>query len=491
MPVSDTRRRPAPGKRVRRGLFLIHRWLGIASCLLFALWFVSGLVMVYVPYPSLTPAEKAAGAQPIDWRAFDRPPPVATMPASLQLEMRDGVPVWRIGTGDGTVRTVSASHRHARLAPVDASFAARAAARFTRTRPATGGERVERLERDQWTVAGGFDPHRPLWKVSMADRAGTELYVSSRTGAVVQATTRPERFWNWLGSVPHWLYPTVLRQNGPAWRQVVLWVSGPCIAAALTGFWIGILRTRLGRRRFGHGRVTPYQGWMLWHHAAGMTGGLFLLAWIFSGWLSVDPGHLFRGGKADADAMHRYAGRNRPMPPLAPEVLRRVAGTGARVVTLRFDAGLPRLSITYGDGHRQTIDLRTGGPARPAPVAIARAAGLLVPDGHVVRREWIARPDRYWYAIDGDPPLPVLRLRFDDPARTWLVADPETGAILERLDRGRRVYRWLFDLLHKWDLPQLTAHRPLRDLLLWLLSLLGLVTSVTGIRMGWKRLVRP
>ncbi|WP_169805663.1 hypothetical protein [Novosphingobium rosa] len=35
--------------------------------------------------------------------------------------------------------------------------------------------------------------------------------------------------------------------------------------------------------------MTPFDGWMLWHHVAGMMGGSFLLAWIFSGWLSVDP----------------------------------------------------------------------------------------------------------------------------------------------------------------------------------------------------------
>ncbi len=31
---------------------LIHRWIGIAACLLFAMWFASGLVMLYVPYPA-------------------------------------------------------------------------------------------------------------------------------------------------------------------------------------------------------------------------------------------------------------------------------------------------------------------------------------------------------------------------------------------------------------------------------------------------------
>lgn len=50
------------------------------------------------------------------------------------------------------------------------------------------------------------------------------LYVSSTTGKVVLDTARQERFWNWLGSVPHWLYPRAMRENQPLWRQVVMWV---------------------------------------------------------------------------------------------------------------------------------------------------------------------------------------------------------------------------------------------------------------------------
>ena len=51
----------------RKWLYVIHRWLGIASCLLFAVWFVSGLVMMYVPYPSVTDTERLGGLQPIAW----------------------------------------------------------------------------------------------------------------------------------------------------------------------------------------------------------------------------------------------------------------------------------------------------------------------------------------------------------------------------------------------------------------------------------------
>lgn len=485
MSASNAATRPTLGKHARRWLYLIHRWIGITSCLFFAMWFLSGLVMVYVPYPSLTPVERLAGAEAIGWSAVNVPPRFdnGRLPRELVLEMRDGIAVWRVTGWDDAQTTVAAS-RGAVLRPVDASYAGRVASRFVNA-PA---ERVARLQRDQWTVGGGFDRHRPLWKVALGDAPGTEVYVSSSTGAVVQATTRHERFWNWLGSVPHWLYPTVLRQDQVAWRQVVMWVSGACIAAAVTGMWIGILRTRVGKRRFKGGRVSPYTGWMLWHHVAGLVGGAFLITWIFSGWLSVDPGHLFRGAKPDDVAMRIYQASD-PMPAVSLERLRAV-GKGAVKAQIIDNAGTPLVLLSYSDGRRSTLEATTFLPSRPASQAIVNAASRLAGFAPLLSITYLTSPDAYWYAVGTLPQLPVLRLRFADPARSWMYIDVATGEILLTVDRRQRAYRWAFDLLHKWDLNALTLHRPAWDLLIWVFSIVGIVTSISGVWLGYKRLAR-
>lgn len=485
VPAFNALRRPGFGKTARRWLYLVHRWIGIASCLFFAMWFLSGLVMVYVPYPSLSPAEKLAGSEAIDWAAVDVPPPLdgGRLPQELSLEMRDGTPVWRVTGWDGTHTTLAAS-RGTVLRPVDAPYAGRVAGRFANAPT----RHVERLTRDQWTVAGGFDQHRPLWKVALADASGTEAYLSSNTGAVVQVTTRRERFWNWLGSVPHWLYPTVLRQDQTAWRQVVLWVSGPCIAAAIAGMWIGILRTRIGVRRFKGGRMTPYNGWMLWHHVAGLMGGVFLVAWIFSGWLSVDPGHLFGGTKPDKAAMRTYQASD-PMPGLALDRLG-ISGEGAVVAELTDHARNPLILLSYRDGRRVVLNAATLAPSQATAVAIVRAVRHLESPAPLLSVDRLTAPDAYWYAVGMLPRLPVLQLRFADPARTWFYIDPATGEVLRTVDERQRAYRWVFDLLHKWDLNTLTLHRPAWDGLIWLFSIAGVVTSISGIWLGWKRLAR-
>ena len=37
-------------KRLKPWLYHGHRWLGILTCLLFATWFISGVVMMYVGF---------------------------------------------------------------------------------------------------------------------------------------------------------------------------------------------------------------------------------------------------------------------------------------------------------------------------------------------------------------------------------------------------------------------------------------------------------
>ena len=53
---------------------------------------------------------------------------------------------------------------------------------------------------------------------------------------------------------------------------------------------------------------SPYRGWQAWHHWLGLFCMLFVLTWIFSGWLSMDGGALFSTGKPTAAEASAIAG---------------------------------------------------------------------------------------------------------------------------------------------------------------------------------------
>ena len=472
----------------KRWLYLIHRWIGVASCLLFLMWFLSGLVMLYVPYPALTDREALAGQPPIDWPKVHVPPREAeqlaglpNQPRAMRLEMMAGRPVWRVTGRAGELVTIDAETA-TRIGAVGRAEATRIASAFSRALVAA----IEAVERDQWTVAGRYDPHRPFWRAALKGPGGRALYISSRTGAVMLDTDAHERFWNWLGAVPHWIYPTVLRQHPEGWRQVVIWVAGPCVLAAITGIWIGLLRVRLGRRRFKDGRVTPYRGWMLWHHVAGLTGGVMLTFWIVSGWLSVDPGHFFRGEGPGEGAILRY--ERAKLPPIDVPGLDAAASRQAVRLDVVRAAGLVWLEWRSSD--RRLVVAAEGGRTLPNVSRLSKAARVLVPDGAAARVTRLTAPDFYWYDVGSEPHLPVLRLRFQDSSGTWLYLDPATGAVLSRIDRRGRVYRFAYDLLHRWDAIPLVINPHARRAWIWLFSIVGIVTSVSGILLGWRRASR-
>jgi hypothetical protein len=225
-----------------RVLATVHRWWGVVFCLLFAMWFASGIVMHFVPFP----ARSVTGA--------------ATGSVHSTQAARDIVAAY------------------ARSHGLDASQAS-----------------IETIEHDQWTVAGGFNSDRPLFRAGFNDSVGTELYVSSATGNVVLTTTRNSRLANYFGSIVHWIYATPLRHHREAWSAMMWWLSLLATIGATLGVVIGLARLGTG---------PAYQGLQRWHHISGLIFAPFLLAWIFSGFLSVDDGRVFTQSDALFRALH-------------------------------------------------------------------------------------------------------------------------------------------------------------------------------------------
>ncbi|MEZ2297511.1 PepSY domain-containing protein [Variovorax sp. RCC_210] len=408
--------------RIRHWLYWTHRWLGIGGCLLFVMWFVSGVVMMYVGYPNLTDEERLAGLAPLRFEQAQVSPMAALQvlpedvralqPRRIGLEMQagsDAGPVWRIVDARGGRHTVSARDGQV-PGPVDAAQAEAIARAFSGHPDDANVHWAETLERDQWTVPQGLNPLRPLHRIALNDAAGTELYVSQRNGEVVRDTTRSERFWNWLGSVPHWIYFTPLRADPPLWHEVVVWLSAACIVSAVTGIVIGILRVRL-RRRFRNGAVTPYSGWMAWHHIAGLVGGFFVLTWIISGWLSMNPNGWFQRGPLDAAAMARYTGAGTPALAWPPAVLPTEEGDAAarEAVLLWFD-GRPLLQLRDARARVRVVDAATGAPASFGKEEIRRAAARLRPGAPVTLAVLQTREDFHWYGHHRERVLPVWRV---------------------------------------------------------------------------------
>ena len=123
---------------------------------------------------------------------------------------------------------------------------------------------AEPISYDQWTVSGEFDSDRPLYRVALDDSDGTELYVSSITGAVVLVTTRSARALNYVGSIVHWIYPATLRHHRPIWSALLWWLSLVATCGAAAGIVIGLIRLATTHRRARRPIAACKAGTIVW-----------------------------------------------------------------------------------------------------------------------------------------------------------------------------------------------------------------------------------
>lgn len=465
-------------------IVLLHRWLGIAFCLLFEMWFASGIVMHFVPFPSLTEAERFAGLAPLE-RGPAIMPVAAAVAASgitaatrVRLIQRSDGPIYVV-SGTALTRAVRASDgRDATVTSADVALAIAQAHARSRGIDAAQAEIIARRNYDQWSVPNGFDRHRPLFRVALGDEAGTEVYVSSLTGEVVLDTTRSERGWNLVGSVLHWIYPTVLRRDWQLWDRVVWTLSLLASVAALLGAVLGLVRIKRRGGLWG----SPYRGWHALHHLIGLAATIFVLTWIVSGWLSMDHGLLFsRGqlttgevGEMNAAPDWRTVSSFGPMPSPVREI-----------EWFAFKGDLYRRDRISLAGQALT---RAGEPPRSGQAGFLNAqeiASLMARLASGCDAPVIVADNDDYPAQSVVPGATVYRSRCGD---RWFDIDGADGRVLQRLDASRRAYRWAYSALHTLDFPFLMAHPRLRDTLIVALCVLGLVFSITGIVIGWRRL---
>jgi hypothetical protein len=502
------------GSRAKRLLFLAHRWLGIVLCLFFAMWFVSGVVMMYVGYPKLTEAERLHHLPPLPAKSAMLAPHTAlatagvTGPlASLRLAVASGgqpvylaEPAGHATAGGkpppaGRYTIVIDAYSGQRVPGADAARAMASAAAWA------GGDAAASyagaIDEDAFSHTRNLDGHRPLHRVQLADPEQTLLYISGRTGEVVRDASLHERVWNYAGAWIHWLYPLRGGSLDRYWANTVNWLAIAGCVMVLAGATAGLLRWRF-RHPYRSGTRTPYPGAVMrWHHIGGLLFAVIAGTWIFSGLMSMNPWRIFDTGAAP---LRMAAIEGSPLQlterDAAPQALLAAASGSVRELRWTRVLGQTLVMAQYAQGAPVILDSHSAQTAAIDAGALQSAAqGLL--EAPLLRTVMQTEYDFHYYRRDAHAmtggsakPLPVLRLEFGDAQQSWVYLDPHTGAMINRSDSGKRTNRWLFSLLHSWDFLPLLERRPLWDALLLVLSAGGALISLTGIVIAWRRLGR-
>ncbi|WP_191850723.1 PepSY-associated TM helix domain-containing protein [Stenotrophomonas sp. SXG-1] len=485
----------------RRWTYLVHRWLGIGGCLLMLLWFVSGMVMLFIGYPKLTPGERLA-ALPVlgdarGWQGLSAlPAAVQAEPEAVALTTLRGEPAYVVRSG-GNLGAWSARTGQV-LLPVSAQHAEASAAQFAGGQAFVGAMRVDE---DRWTHSRALDAHRPLYRVEVGGAQPGDLYVSSHTGEVVLDAPHVQQRWSYVGAWLHWLYFLRMQSVDPVWTWVVIVLSALCTVAAISGIVVGVWRWRF-RGHYRSGAKTPYvESWMRWHHLIGLVAAAFVFTWIFSGLMSMNPWGVlsstreaidsgrYRGGTVAVDGALGEptalltaveAERFKPV-----EIQWRRIG-GELFAVLLDGQGETRI-VSGSNGHLQVARLLPAGWLQQKVRALSDAP---------MQGYWVQHAaDAYFYprapeAMNGAAVrrFPVAVVDFGDAEATRVYLDLATGDPLLTMGYRERLGRWLFYFLHSWDLPAMLRFDTARLAVLLLLSVAGTALCATATVIGCRRL---
>lgn len=479
---------------VPRPLSFVHRWLGICVGFMFALWFVSGAILAFVPFPALSDTQRIAGSELIDFAKVLVSPRTALAAASgvsvesLHLIGVAGEPRYVLTVRGGPALSISARSGR-RLGLLTPAAARGDAASFS------GGGVVGLsgpFNYDQWTVHDQYDPFRPFYLAHIQDGHGTEIYVSARSGQVLQRTERFQREWNQVGAVVHWINVVGLRRHKTLWRWVMLTLGLACVALALLGTGLGVVHL-VNARRVRRNGISPFRGWLRWHHIGGIVTGVILLTWVVSGCLMLDAGTIFPSSAPTPQARDAIRGMT----------LQAVAGhfplsvlqalPPSRQVEISAIGGSPFLIFWDALGHSH---LTTFSAQRGLSFIGHLPSALL---GAAVQRVWPKIPIKAIAPVRvNDPyrmvlhpmPLSTVRISLADAQRTWVEIDSATGRLVSVTDFRSRASRWWVYGLHDLDFPWIDRAGLLRQILIVLASVVGFAFAMTGMVLGVKRLRR-
>lgn len=486
-------------RSIKTTFIVLHRYTGAALCVLFAVWFISGVAMAYRVDPPLTDSQRLAFDEslrsPLQARA---PGEVSTLAAAwpdteiLRLAQMQGRPLYRWRTAAAGWQAAWADS--GAPASFDADALRPEAARWFGDGAPFRYDGAFR-EHSQWSYFSAARDHYPIHRFSTEGLAPRHVFFSSRTGEPVVATTFSSRMLYYLGPGLHYFSFYPIRNNSALWRNLVNWSSGIGAATCVIGLILGVWQLRWNARRTGR-RAIPYaKRWMRWHHITGLAFGVLAFTFVLSGLFSMNPGRMFPSTAVPDSVRTAFLGAPSPAAALPgpPSVLDGITDTVVKELEWKQLHGQAYVLARQDPETERMLWLQDGTLAPRAPFSADDLTTLAAPalPASIASVERLTEFDDYYYARKyRHQPLPVLRVRLRDDRSTWYYLDPDTGEMLLTSDRGTRARRWLYNGLHSFDFQFLLRAGLWWDATIWLLSVAGLALSVTGVVISWHWLKR-
>lgn len=493
---------------VNKSIKWLHKVTGLTIGVFFIMWFVTGVVLLYHSYPRVTDADRYARTEPL---AADDMPAISQIPgladtvavSTLSVTRKRGETLWTISGTDYRKETPMD------IVPLPDGEFIFSGDTLLPPAPLTSlgldsiamlwasSSRIERVdtlhERMQWIMYERYEKSLPILRYFFDDDDRTELFISQRSGEVLQVTTRSERFWSWIGAIPHKFYFPFLREDVKRWENVLLVGGLFCLAAALSGMYIGIYFLVVNRRKNRHiGSPFRKRIWR-YHHVGGLIFGIFLIAWGISGSLAMQrvPKWLVNY-EGDYFVSSSKLWGKKPLS-LGDYKLdyRHLFNDYKDIKSISWEhfGDIPAYFIVSGD-EEIYIDASHAGKVAPLNLpkqTVERAVERYFGKETRFTMTLMDSYDEYYLSKKGDYPLPVWKVDVYNPDGSRLYISPSDGYV-KYLNRNRMAKKWLFSATHYLSIKYFVLHNTLRLICLWVLCAGCVFVCVTGLGIYFSKL---
>lgn len=481
-------------KKAVRILLSVHKISGCAIALFFLMWFVTGLVLIYHPYPRLSDSQ-------INDKKELLPSSLPDMD-EIRNKVGDGISELSVRQVQGQTLAVGKYSDGKKfeivigdntdVKPVTFASVCETARRWVDMPVA----KVDTLhEREQWVLYSRYDRLMPIYKFSYDDDRQHELFISGKTGEVLQMTDRSQRFWAWIGAIPHKLYFSAIRKDVDLWKGLITAGGILCFIAAASGMLLG-LHVLYHSSKKRKALSNPYRKSVFrWHYVSGLIFGIFVMTWGLSGIFSMQriPQMIVDYGGRYSVSSSTFWGR--AVLPLESFKLNynTLLIKYPEVKELAFEsfAGVPSYKIVYSD-KEVWVDASSENMVRELFLdedVVTRAVRFLHCDTVSFKLVILYDYDNYYLSRHRDLPLPVYKVDVDDGYGSRYYVDPCSGHV-RYLNDNKMLKKWVFSGLHYFNVKWLVERPLLWMTCIWILCMGGIAVCFTGLILSLRLLRR-
>ena len=473
-------------------LFRAHKYTGILVSALFMMWFITGLVLIYHPYPRLSEElynshkEVLTASLPELYSIQDR---VEGKIQSLKLWQFQGQTRLDVKTSEKMYKLLADTLD--RVINIDYKCVEKVAKQWTDA-PVI---KVDTLhKRQQWVLYSKYEKELPIYKFHFDDGYKSHLFVSGKSADVLQLTTAKDRFWAYLGAIPHKLYFPFLRRNTDVWMDTVVVGGSVCFAAALTGFIYG-LYLFIRRKRVKGSWGNPFRKrWQRIHFTFGLLFGIFTIAWGVSGIFSMSrvPQWIIKTQAPHTFDKTRLWGKNLlPIDEykLSFNKVKEIYPQLKEIKLARF-ARIPAYIIIEGantrylDASEEDVKILEI-PQSEIVEGFENMYGKDVP----VKVSLLEEYDNYYVNLRKTYELPVYKVEVDNSDRELYYVSPSDGYI-KYMNKNKKADKWLFSGIHYLNVPWLINRPVIWNISIWFLCCGCAVVCLSGVVLGIKSILK-